>query len=95
LKASDKAPQLHEDVRMMTTRDKLDHRPFGQVGVRDHRLEIGPHECIRFAETLLALLHDEWQMNHAEHCGTDWPHADGKRCNWPRPDELAFYAPSL
>jgi len=76
---------------MMSRRDRLDSRPFHNVVIRDNRLEIEPTECIRFAERLLVLLHDEWEMNHSEHCSNDWPHEG--RCSWPPPAELEFYWP--
>ena len=33
-------------------------------------------------------LREQWEYNHAEHCGSVWPHPDGDRCYWPPPKEL-------
>jgi hypothetical protein len=34
---------------------------------------------------LRRLLQEEWEANHFEHCGRDWPHASGHICRWPPP----------
>lgn len=34
---------------------------------------------------LRGLLWEQWEFNHSEHCGGDWPHPEGKRCLWPFP----------
>ena len=30
-------------------------------------------------------LREQWESNHAEHCGSEWPHPEGKDCYWPLP----------
>lgn len=30
----------------------------------------------------------QWEYNHFEHCGREWPHAEGVFCGWPLPIEL-------
>ena len=35
---------------------------------------------------LRQLLFEQWEFNHAEHCGKPWPH-DGE-CYWPLPELL-------
>jgi len=79
----------------MVTRDRLDPRPFANVGVVENSLVIEPAECVRLAEHLLALLSYEWESNHSEHCSNTWPHSEGQqaRCMWPRPHELSLFQP--
>ena len=36
-------------------------------------------------------LHKEWQENHFEHCGRQWPHPEGKTCHWPQPTVLVAW----
>lgn len=37
---------------------------------------------------LRGVLWEEWESNHFEHCGRDWPHPKGKPCYWPPPEIL-------
>jgi hypothetical protein len=30
----------------------------------------------------------QWECNHSEYCGGQWPHPEGKRCHWPMPREM-------
>ena len=55
-------------------------------GPRKNRKRIG--ELERENAKLREELHDQWWMNHSEHCGDEWPHAAGERCHWPLPDVL-------
>lgn len=43
-------------------------------------------------ERLVALLCEQWEYNHAEHCGGVLPHDGHERCYWPRPAELVTAA---
>lgn len=38
-------------------------------------------------------LREQWEINHHEHCGDEWPHPEGHFCHWPVPEVLA--APSV
>lgn len=49
------------------------------------------NECdLREAEIaqLREALWSEWEANHTEHCGRDWPHAAGQPCYWEPPRVL-------
>ncbi len=37
---------------------------------------------------LRAELWEQWELNHSEYCGHQWPHPDGRRCYYPLPSAL-------
>lgn len=43
-------------------------------------------------EQLRQALEEQWEANHFEHCGRDWPHPTGRVCHWPRPEILDGYS---
>ena len=45
-------------------------------------------ELLRENAELRGVLWEQWEANHFEHCGRDWPHPEGKSCYWPLPEIL-------
>lgn len=39
-------------------------------------------------EALRVELRSQWEANHTEHCGRDWPHPGRTWCGWPLPGVL-------
>jgi hypothetical protein len=39
----------------------------------------------REIDVLRVELREEWASNHAEHCGSEWPHPDQRWCGWKMP----------
>jgi hypothetical protein len=64
--------------------------------LRSHCINNKPHkvdDLLAEVEQLRLELWHEWWDNHAEYCGTRWPHADGVTCNRPPPEILAGHTP--
>jgi hypothetical protein len=71
---------LHSEGYEHLGRVEAIDRGTGQLAVR-----LMAHALLRENENLRAMLQDQWEWNHDEHCSNKWPHDEGDDCYWPLP----------
>jgi hypothetical protein len=52
------------------------------------RFDIDPCPLEQENKALRDELLKQWEYNHSENCGSEWPHRSKRRCHWPLPEIL-------